>query len=548
MILDNDQILELIKKPSNANIKQWQEEHTVLDLYYNGGDVASQLEQVQNYENASQKSLRDKIARSTKDFLSNLLNPKNKIFSASGYNVDIEISSQTALTNFKEHLDKLPEGISITKWMETYWNEAYVTDPNGVCFIEVENGQNPKAYPTYKSILTVHDYSLKWGVFDYVIFNYGKVLIDDKKEVKVYRVFDEQKDGLYYNDKEQLKEYIEPNKETSIINHNYGFVPAVLCSDIIDKKTNGRKSFINKIDEVLKEYMRDSSVHSIYKFLHGFPIFWRLTSKCTTCLGTGKITKKETQEKTKCPTCYGTGQKVTNDVSDSINIPIPKDGQPKITPDVAGYVQPDLETWQKQLDELNEMRKEMHFALWGTYTNENVKAETATARFIDEQPIQETLKNISTTAENIEQKLTEFQGKIMYKDLFKKASVRYGKRFLIETPDVLWEKYLHAKDKQSPISTLDYLYKQFLMAEYHNDNAMMQSKLNEFNLEPYPHYSLEDLQGIASIKQIQRKLLFCEWNSLQEVDYSNDFNKLKDDFDKYVNDNLEIPLEASQLN
>lgn len=544
MVLTNDEILELIQTPSNPYIKDWQKEHDVLDLYYNGGDVSSQLEKVKNYENRAQKELRDKVARSTKDFLSNLLNPLNKIFSASGYNADIEITSETGLNNFKEHLSKLPEGLSITKWMETYWKEAFVTDPNGLCFIEVEDEEeNPRAYPTYKSILTVHDYSHKWGVFDYVIFKHGKVKINDK-EIEVFRVFDEEKDGLFYVDKQVLKEYIEQGKETSIIIHNYGFIPAELCSNIIDKKTNGRKSFINKIDEIIKEYMRDSSVHSIYKFLHGFPIFWRLTSKCTTCAGSGKIINQNStetpKEKVKCPTCSGTGQKLTSDVSDTINIPIPKDGQPKVAPDVAGYVQPDLATWQKQLDELNEMRKEMHFALWGTYTNDDVKAETATARFIDDQPVQETLKNISSTAENIEEKLIEFQGRIMLKELFKSANINYGKRFLIETPDVLWEKYLNAKEKQSPISTLDYLYKQFLMAEYHNDAVMLNSKLNEFYLEPFPHYSLEDLNGIATPKQMQRKLLFSDWNSENDTDYTKDFNVIKAEFDKYVTANSEI--------
>ena len=544
MVLEENQILDLLKAPANDNIINWRTEHVLLDLYYNGGDVSAQLEKVKNYENASQKELRDKIARSTKDFLSNLLNPTNKIFSATGYNADIEISSKSALTQFNEHLDKLPEGMSITKWMETYWKEAYITDPNGVCFTEVEaEEENPKAYPTYKSILTIYDYKHKWGVFDYIIFEFGKHKVG-KKEVDVYRVYDEEQDGLYYLDKDELKEFIPEGEETSIINHNYGFVPAVLCSDIIDKKTDGRKSFINKIDEILREYMNDSSVHSIYKFLHGFPIFWRIASKCTTCSGSGKIidikSTETPKEKVSCSTCYGKGLKVTSDVSDGVTLPIPKDGQPKIAPDIAGYVQPDLDTWQKQLDEMAAMEKKMHFALWGTYTNDDVKAETATARFIDDQPVQETLKNISATAENIEEKLIKFQGKIMFKELFKSATINYGKRFLIETPDVLWEKYLYAKEKQSPIATLDYLYKQFLMAEYHNDASMLEAKVNEFSLEPFPHYSLEDLKGIATPKQIQRKLLFSEWNSQEEADYTKDFNKLKEAFETYVTNNTEL--------
>lgn len=547
MILDNTQIKELIENPSNPNIKEWRKEHEVLDIYFNGGNVSSQLEKVKNYENKEQKQLRDKIARSTKDFLSNLLNPLNKVFSASGFNTTIEIGSKTATDEFSKLLYLLPEGISMKKWVETYWREAYVTDPNGVCFIEVEDEEeNPKAYPTYKSILTIHDYKMKWQGFEYIIFEYLKTTKDNEK-ITVYRVFDEEKDGLYYIKNEELKEYLEEGQETSVIQHDYGFVPAVLCSDIIDKKTNGKKSFINKIDEILKEYMRDSSVHSIYKFLHGFPIFWRIASKCNTCGGTGKIVDETSTETPKakktCPTCNGKGLKVTNDVSDGVTLPVPKDGQPKIAPDIAGYVQPDLDTWQKQLDEMLSMKKDMHFALWGTYT-EDEKSDTATGRFIDAQPVQDTLKNISQTAENIEETLVNFMGKIMYKDLFKSATIKYGRRFLIETPDVLWEKYLKAKEAQAPISTLDYLYTQFLMAEYHNDAVMLDKKMKEFYLEPFTHYALEDLDGIATAEQLQRKLMFSDW--VNDADFEMSKEELKKEFDKYISDNYK-PQENEKI-
>lgn len=536
MILDDSKILELLQVPSNPHIKEWRKEHELLDLYYNGGNVSSELERVKNYENTAQKELRDKIARSTKDFLSNLLNPLNKIFSASGFKTTIDIESAAAKESFEDHLDKLPEGISLKKWVETYWKEAYVTDPNGVCFIEVEAGENPKAYPTYKSILTIHDYSLKWSDFEYIIFDLGKRKVNPNKEVNVYRVYDDVKDALYYIDNNVLKEFVEDGEETSIILHNNKFVPAVLCSDIVDKKTKGKKSFINKIDEILKEYMRDSSVHSIYKFLHGFPIFWRIASKCTTCSGGGKITDPaDNTKKIQCPTCSGKGLKVTNDVSDGVTLPIPKDGQPKLAPDIAGYVQPDLETWQKQLDEMMSMKKDMHFALWGTYT-EDEKSNTATGRFIDAQPVQDTLKNISETAENVEESLANYMGKIMYKELFKGANIKYGRRFLIETPDVLWDKYIKAKEAQSPISALDYLYTQFLMAEYHNDPVMLDQKLKEFYLEPFAHYSLEDLQNVATPEQIQRKLLFSEW-AVYGVDFTKSSEELKQIFDKYVEEN-----------
>lgn len=560
MVLSEGQILDLIEKPSNPMIKEWKRQHDVLDIYLNGGDVATQLEQVKNFENEEQKKLRQKIARSTKDLMSYLLNPLQKIYSANGFNNSVEIDTQSAKEKFSEHLEKLPEGMSLRKWMQTYWMEAYISDPNGLILIESETGvDNPRSYPTYKSINTVHDYSLKWDEFEYIIFLHKEVEID-KSKYQVYRVYDFEKDALYYVKKGKLMPYGNINgsegfDEDHILNHFKGYVPAVLASDIVNKK-GGKKSFIEKIDESLKEYLRDSSVHSIYKFLHGFPIFWRYAMKCTTCSGEGKVTnylydpeqpESETNQPRKiCPTCKGKRLKVTSDVSDGVTLPLPNSSDdPKLAPDIAGYVTPDLETWQKQVDEMLAMKKDMFYALWGTTIAEEQGVEkTATEAYLNVQPIMDKLSTVSDTAEDKENKVIEFMGRAMFPDNFKSAEVKYGKRFLIETPDVLWEKYITAKEKKAPISTLDHLYEQYLMAEYHNDMAMMKHKLKEFYLEPYVHYSILDMAGTATQKQIQEKLLFSQWNA--QADFEKDVETLEQEFKEYVKQNYEVSTKSDQ--
>jgi hypothetical protein len=561
MVLDEVQILELIKKPSNPKIKDWKEQHNVLDIYLNGGDVATQLEKVKNFENEEQKKLRQKIARSTKDLMSYLLNPLHKVYSANGFNNEVQISNEASKEKFLDHLDKLPEGMSLRKWMQTYWMEAYISDPNGLILVESEDDEeNPKSYPTYKSINTIHDYKLKWDEFEYIIFLHKEVEIDNSK-YQVYRVYDHEKDALYYVKNDKLVEYGNIAgeggfDEEHIWNHEKGYVPAVLISDIVDKK-GGKKSFIEKIDEILKEYLRDSSVHSIYKFLHGFPIFWRYAMKCTTCEGSGRVKnysynpeepESETNQPTKvCPTCNGKRLKVTSDVSDGVTLPLPQSSDdPKLAPDIAGYVTPDLETWETQVTEMLNMKKDMFYALWGTtITEEQGVEKTATEVYLNVQPIMDKLSTVSDTAEDKENKIVEYMAKAMIPDYFQTSTIKYGKRFLIETPDVLWDKYISAKEKKAPISTLDHLYEQYLMAEYHNDMAMMERKLKEFHLEPFVHYSLTDLKGIASPAQLQEKMLFGKWNS--KVDYSRPIEELEKDFVEYVNKyKNEVSTESDQ--
>jgi hypothetical protein len=537
MELTEDQIKERLKKASNPNISVWRKEHNSLDIYVNGGDVSSELEKVKNYENVEQEKLRKNVARSTKDLMGYIFKPLSKVFTATGSNIEIESENTTVKDAMNVYLQKLPEGISLKKWMQTYWLDPYSTDPNGV--ILVESNADGQAYPTYKSINVIHDYEHKWGKFEYLILDAGKMQVNDK-EVKLFRVYDDVRDALYY-----VKDDTLVVIEEEIYLNTIGQVPAVLVSDIIDKKTGGRRSFIHPITELLKEYMRDSSVHSIYKFLHGFPIFWSYRMKCTTCEGDGMIHNEsyvmdaqgeQGKKKVVCPTCNGKRLKVTSDVSDGISLPIPQNEQdPKLAPNIAGYIQPDLATWKVQNDEMREMKRDMHFSVYGTHV-EDEKSNTATGRYIDAQPVNDVLRDVSDTAEKIESDIINFIGKLMYKDQFTSGKSTYGKRFMVETPDVLWEKYIEAKNLKAPISALDHLYKQFLSGEYYGDTRMMEQKMKEFFLEPFPHYSIADLKGAASPMQLQRKILFSDWINTG-IDLNKDFDVLLAEFNKYVNTN-----------
>lgn len=558
MALQEVEILEILKEPRNKYISKFKEDQVILDIFYNGGDVATQLGKIKNYENTEQKALRDKLARSTKDLLSYLLSPTNKVFSASGFVQKIDAKTEETLEKATEYLEKLPEGISLRQWMQDFWVPAYVSDPNSIMLVEVD--EMGRAYPTHKSIQKIHDYSHKWEEFDYIVFLHKKVKMKtdgDKKteEVQIYRVYDDQKDGLYYlegeGDKAKLRIY-DKGDERPIYLHGLGRVPAFLPSNIKCTKTKGRKPLIHKIDEYLKEYLNDSSIHSIYKFLHGFPIFWRYASKCSRCNGLGTIKKKDANgkiiagESITCPTCDGKKHKVTNDVSDGVVLPVPKAGAPSLGKDIAGYIQPDLQTWERQVEEMKNSRKEMFYSLWGTYlTDGNEGTEkTATQAYIDSQPVNDVLWSISTVGEAIEEGIMFNILDLTFPERINTVTSKWGRRYLTETPDVLWDKYIKAKKDEAAITVLDYLFKRFLMAEYHNDSVMLDQKMKEFYLEPFPHYTLASMKGIFKPEKIQRKMLFSEWIS-EGIDYEKDKEVLLAEFDAYVETNLD-PIQEPE--
>lgn len=500
-------------------------------MFFNGSEnLSDYLHKIQNFENAEQKNLRDKIARSTKDTLKKVLNPFNKVFTASGGSEEFKLRPKKTQEEFKELVAYLPEGVSLRKWMEIYWSEAYVTDPNGLILIEKEN-TGDKAYPTYKNISIIHDYQTKWKKVEYVVLNFGKYEINEK-QVDVFRIIDDVEDGLYYVENKELKEFIPEGETTGIIAHKKGFVPAVIVSDLIDKKTKGKKSFIDSIDELLDEFLRDSSVLSIYKFFHLYPKYWQYVTKCNRCKGDGTILKDGVEET--CPSCSGTGYNLKKDVSDGVHLPIPEGDQPTIAPHIAGFVAPPIDAWQKMVDEQERLQKEMHYAIWGTYIDHEEKSETATGRFIDAQPVMDALRSISESAENTEYQIALMMAKWMYETPEPEIAISYGKRFQVEQPDQLWKKYIEAKKDNAPISALDQHYKEYLLAQYHNDREMYEQKLKEFYLEPFVHYSVMELRGMVAPEELKKKLYFGEWIS-EVTDFSANVEVLEKQFEEFIN-------------
>lgn len=539
MILTPEQIKDFIEKPQNAHLETYRSAQETFDLYFNGGDVAAEIEKINSYENQQQKDLRTKVARSPKDVIDRLLKPFHKAFSASGGSQVIKLGAESRNEEFATMLSALPSDISLVKWVEDYWLEAYVTDPNGVILIESDS-EGKIAYPTYKSVQYVRDYLVIWDKFEYLILDVGKRVIGNEdgqgeKEVQVYRVIDHQIDNLYYIDNNELKSY-DTEEEPGVLNHGKGFVPALLVSDIVDKRTEGRRSFFDKVSDLLKEYLRESSVLSIFKFLHAYPKYWQYVTKCTKCKGVGEVKDTEGVAVT-CSSCGGSGYKIKSDVSDGIHLPLPRLGDdPVIAPNVAGYTSPPIDYWDKAEASLEKLEKKMELAIIGTHLEEE-KSNTATGRFIDVQPVDTALHRFSESAEGVAQTIARYMARWLWGlDEKDEVTLKFGKRFIFEHPDTLWDKYVDARDRKSPVSALDFLYKEYLRAQYQNDEPMFEQKMKEFYLEPMVHFTVEQVDKISSVggsEAVKRKLLFSDWLSTKP-DFGKEVEVLRGEFEAFV--------------
>lgn len=525
-ILELSDIKNIIKAGSPAWVEQSQKESIRLNVHVNGVGTADYLKRFYHYENDRQFQLRRDIATSNRFSVADLMRPVDKVFSSKGGGKIFKLKNESKQEEMRGYLNDFADGMNITKWIQNIQANKYYSDPAGLVFFE---WGDEETYPTIKSIQSIFNYKSSGRLLDWVVFSPFKIKSESGDDIPgdFYRVVDDQWDYLI----KVLDESITIIEDKTYLNV-FNRVPAIINSDIIGFTLKYNESPIEDQVDLLDHYLRTTSVKNIYEFLHGYPIFWAYTQPCRKCDGTGLY------EGRTCPECNGARHTLRKDVSDVIALKAPKDGEPKIAPDVAGYVQPDLNTWEQQRTELTWLSGLMQYSMWGTAVNEKGDNETATGKWIDTQPVNDRLNKFADAFEDMEQKMTNLIGIFYFGDVYEGSSINYGRRFLVEPPDVIWAKYQNARESGSPKIALDYLLIQFYQAEYANDIESLAIAQKSLRLEPFIHKTDEQIQALTAINlnDKKRKAYFNEWyKTLDEIDIlTKELKVLAAEFDEYI--------------
>lgn len=538
MILTFEDIKQYIKKPKNSVfIAESRKLYNKMNMLIEGVNVAGYLNKITNFENDEQFQLRINHAKSTKHIYSNILAPVKKIFSAKGTNIDY-ILPEKKKQEFSLYLSKVRNKHSLRKWLKDNWLKRLHLDPNGLIFIELEqNGTNP--YPTYKSINSIYDIDLNGQYIEYIIFEPDVIKYDNGDEIKIYRVVDDSKDyAISFESSLENKEQFRIIKNEEIngkiyktINNPFKFVPAITIGDIEDINKQIKITPIHESVELAMEYIVNDSIHAIHKFLHGFPLYWEYERQCEICNGTGKIDGKP------CHTCKGLGIKLRKDVSDKTTIPWPDEGEPKIAPDIAGVIEPAITTWQEYRTELDWLKIGLEFACWGTQKKEDTRNETATARYLDVQPVYDKLNEYSDSLETIYKFIINTIGGYLYKNEYKGCSVNMGRRFNIESPEEILTRYNKSRIDGTPEIILNYMIEQYVQSEFSRDNIELTKQMKLLEIEPWKHYNITDVINFnLSNDELKKKIFFGEWVTTltDEQILTSDKDKLIDLFNTYL--------------
>ena len=195
MILEVEQIKQLILEPANKKLDKAIEQYDKLQLHINGVDVIGHLEMINKFENAQQLKLRVQVAKSIRHILNSVLRPFDKVFSAKGGSVDYNLPDKQD-KQVREVLSNVTEGMSLRKWLQNFWGNKYLSDPNGIILVEPPNVHNKNPFPVYRPVTVIHDYTTNGSHLNYVILKIsGAVWM--KPGLKYFRVIDDEIDWVF---------------------------------------------------------------------------------------------------------------------------------------------------------------------------------------------------------------------------------------------------------------------------------------------------------------------------------------------------------------
>lgn len=513
-----------------------------MNMHVTGKGAAEYLEGLDEYENSNQKILREKIMKSNKSVFSFILRPLDKIFSAKGGSINYNLKD-TEINTVKVAVNEVADGLDIKRYLKKVVLKKYVIDPNGILFVDLDDeGQLSTSFIGSDEILW---YKNKGNKVDAIIFQ-GEERIDADKVKRIYyRVIDDKLDRIFVKEPSPDTTKTEQVREVTgdRLDNFFGFVPAIIVGDVKNPNYNIFDSFISDINEEAKDLLHDVSINKIHKISQGFAKYWQRPEACTKCHGEGVIKYEETPGddiwlETECNSCGGAGYKQKVSPSDVMIVPIAEKDEVDPAPNVAGYVNPSIEIWKKYDENIRDSRNYLYQVLWGTTFEQGGRNETATGRFIDTQPVQDRLRDISHTFSLLHQFILDCYGSISLNKRDYKSYVSYGTRYAIETPDEILKVLMEASREKVSDLILQDMRAKYFYAEYQNDDIELAKKQKLARIEPFPNMTITEVIGTELIKDEEKlmKIYFIGWHStLTDADIIlKDDNRLKEELNNYI--------------
>jgi hypothetical protein len=541
MILTFEQVQFIVlKNPNKSYVDSGKEMAKKLMLHLHGKGMDEAVKRVDYFENEDAHNARKEYAISNKDLFSRLLQQEDMVFGARGGSSYFHLGDNDEST-MNQLLDDVRYDLSLRKWVRNFALQAYRCDPMSIIFMETETAtvnqdgrmNEPKVYPTYKSIYCIYDYQSTGRRLEYVCFGlsvgeckeYGisderfKELKDDA-ESDYFRIVDDAKD-LIVQKKNGIVILTTNITQPNPLPNNWNKTPGFIISDLI--QFNDPQLFVSPLDMVVELadcFLNDRSVRDLQKKYHGFSKAVEPLLKCSTCMGATMVSGAP------CPSCTpigadrGTGYKLKTKVSDVARFPLDLMEKGFDFRNFFGYVTPDVDGWEKQDTSLDDLEELIEMTYWGTVRMKRPQpgnsgdAITATESKSNDAPKEARLNMTADWAERTENMIADFIGEYWFKGFWKQASISYGRDYILKTADELMEIYQTMRTKGAPDFSLDEALEKFYRARYQNNPVQLVRYLKMLDVEPFPHITVQIAKALVTdFNEFNAKLYFGEWSN-----------------------------------
>lgn len=398
-------------------------------------------------------------------------------------------------------------------WRRKGW-QSVKTAINSVLIVDLPEGEATglaEPYFYWLDINNVLDFCYKDDVLEYIIFKQpdNKIAVFDDETYRVFKI----------NDKKEITEELV-NQE-----HGLGYCPArFFWSDELNQRTPELKSapissFLASLDWLL--FFSVSKKHlDLYA---PYPIYSAYEADCDFANsetgdycdggylrndgGDYKILRDNTL--LTCPKC---SEKHLAGPGSFIDVPIPKGEDPDLRNPVQ-ITAIDEASLNYNVDEVSRLKAEVFNGVVGTGGDVTTKAAVnemqVTGNFESKVSV---LNKIKVNLEAAQKFVDDTVCRLRYGDFFLGSYISMGTEFYIYSIDTLYKQYAQAKTNGASESELDAINGQILATEHRNNPAMLQRMLILRQLEPYRHYTLDELMTLDGKNLLDKDLLKIKIN------------------------------------
>ena len=123
--------------------------------------------------------------------------------------------------------------------------------------------------------------------------------------------------------------------------------------------------------------------------------------------------------------------------------------------------------------------------------------KTATEALTDIMPQADRLLSISSYAEKVHKFCMDSIIRLQIDQNYKGASVNYGIRYMLESPEALWDQYQKAKSSSASDTALDAMLVEYYESVYFNDPIELAIKVKLMKVEHNIHRTIEQIKALG---------------------------------------------------